>query len=117
MDARARADDASGPIDVVRQKNQLSHALARLLAVAANYPALDANEHARELREELAASETRFGSASRGYNDAAMRFSAAQWTFPSSLVASAFRFRTVELCDATEISERRALAVALSMKS
>src|SRR6267142_1593492 len=40
MDARARALGATGPADAAQKEGQLTSALARLLAVAENYPAL-----------------------------------------------------------------------------
>src|SRR5215468_1382772 len=40
MEARARAQTASGPADAAQKEGQLSQALGRLFAVAENYPNL-----------------------------------------------------------------------------
>ncbi len=97
-EARARAtsinvsaDDLNDP-EKIRQfqeaQSQLSGALGRLLAVAENYPQLQATAAFRDLQVELAGTENRIAVARRDYNGAVQGYNTAVRRFPANVVAS-----------------------------
>lgn len=116
MEARARAVSATGPADAARKEGELTQALGRLFAVAENYPTLKANENVRMLQEELTSTENKVGFARQFYNDIATKFNTAQQTFPSVLIAGAMGFKTAELFEIADATERNVPVVDLSMK-
>jgi LemA protein len=73
-------------------ENQLTHGLRQLLAVAEKYPDLKANQNFLALQEELTATESKIAYARQFYNDEVMRLNTLIQSFPSNLVAGAFRF-------------------------
>jgi len=110
--ARARAtaitlsaEDLSDP-EKVRQfqeaQAQLSGALARLLAVAENYPQLQTTEAFRDLLAQLEGTENRITVARRDYNEAVRQYNTRVRHFPTVLIASLTGFRTKEPFEAAE---------------
>ncbi|MEW5862410.1 MAG: LemA family protein [Pseudomonadota bacterium] len=73
---------------------QLSSALARLLAVAENYPQLTATKEFGELRAELAGSENRIAVARGRYIKAVQEYNTLVRQFPTNLTAMLFGYRT-----------------------
>jgi len=73
---------------------QLSTALARLLAVAENYPQLAATREFGELRAELAGSENRIAVARGRYIKAVQEYNTLARQFPTNLTAMLFGYRT-----------------------
>ena len=116
MEARARAQSATGPADAARKEGELSQALGRLIAVAENYPALKANENVKMLQEELSSTENKVGFARQFYNDMATKFNTAQQTFPSNLFSSALGFTPSALFELSDPGERQVPSVDLSMR-
>ena len=116
MEARARAQSATGPADAARREGELSQALGRLMAVAENYPVLKANENVKMLQEELSSTENKVGFARQFYNDIATKFNTAQQTFPSNLFSSALGFTAAELFELSDPGERQVPSVDLSMR-
>jgi LemA protein len=116
MEARAKAQTATGPADAAQKEGQLSQALGRLLAVAENYPTLKSNENVRMLQEELAATENKVGFARQFYNDIATKFNIAQQVFPTNLFAGMLGFRPAELFEITDAADRAVPTVDLSRK-
>ncbi|CAM3363946.1 LemA family protein [Rhodothermus bifroesti] len=110
--ARARAtaitlsvEDLSDP-EKVRQfqeaQAQLSSALARLLAVAENYPQLQTTEAFRDLLAQLEGTENRITVARRDYNEAVRQYNIHVRRFPTMLVASLTGFRPKQPFEAAE---------------
>ncbi len=66
--------------------------MGRLVALAEDYPDLKANENFLELQRELSDTEDKIESARRFYNGATRELNTAIESFPSSIVAGAFRF-------------------------
>lgn len=110
--ARARAtsvtlsvEDLSDP-EKVRQfqeaQAQLSSALARLLAVAENYPQLQTTEAFRDLLVQLEGTENRIAVARRDYNEAVRRYNTQVRRFPMVLVASLTGFTPKQPFEASE---------------
>ncbi len=101
-DARSRGIAASSVGDQVQAENQITSGLRQLLAVAENYPDLKANQNFLGLQEELTATESKIAYARQFYNDQVMRLNTLIQSFPSNLVAGAFRFRPREFFDIEE---------------
>jgi LemA protein len=97
--ARSRAIDASAVADQAQAENQISSGLRQLLAVAEAYPDLKANQSFLALQEELTGTESKIASARQFYNDQVMRLNTLIGSFPSAIVARAFRFGPREFFD------------------
>jgi LemA protein len=91
-EARARSIEAEGVTDQAAAENQVTAGLRQLLAVVENYPDLKANENFLALQEELIGTESKIAYARQFYNDQVMRLNTLIQSFPSSVVARAFRF-------------------------
>ncbi|MDP9241946.1 MAG: LemA family protein [Actinomycetota bacterium] len=91
-EARSRGMEATSVESQARAENQLTHGLRQLLAVAEKYPDLKANQNFLALQEELTATESKIAYARQFYNDEVMRLNTLIQSFPSNLVAAAFRF-------------------------
>lgn len=115
--ARNAAVGATGVADAASKETALTGALSRLFALAENYPALKANENARQLQEELASTENKVGFARQFYNDIATKFNIAQQVFPGNIIAGIFGFKTAELFEITTAAEREVPVVNLSLKT
>jgi LemA protein len=116
IEARARALSATGPAESARRESELTQALARLFALAENYPTLRSNENVKMLQEELASTENKVGFARQFYNDTATRYNTSQQTFPTNLIASSLGFKAAELFEVENEAERHVPAVDLSMR-
>jgi LemA protein len=114
MDARARAQTATGPADAAVKEGQLTQSLGRLLAVAENYPTLKSNENVKMLQEELSATENKVGFARQFYNDIATRFNTAQQVFPTNIFSGMLGFKPAELFEITDAGDRAVPTVDLS---
>src|SRR6266566_9600822 len=113
MDARAKAQTATGPADAAQKEGQLSLALGRLLAVAENYPNLKSNDNVRMLQEELSATENKVGFARQFYNDIVTKFNTAQQVFPTNIFAGMLGFKPAELFEITDAADRAVPVVDL----
>ena len=116
MEARAKAQTASGPADAAQKEGQLSQALGRLFALAENYPTLKSNDNVKMLQEELSATENKVGFARQFYNDIATQFNTAQQVFPTAIFANMFGFKPAELFEITDAKDREVPTVDLSRR-
>jgi LemA protein len=116
MDARAKAQTATGPADAAQKEGQLTQALGRLLAVAENYPVLKSNDNVKMLQEELSGTENKVGFARQFYNDIATKFNTAQEVFPTNVFAGMFGFKPAELFEITDAVDREVPVVDLGRK-
>lgn len=116
IEARNKAIAAQGVADKAAQENVLTGALRQLFALVENYPNLKANENVMRLQEELVSTENRIGFARQFYNDIATKFNTVQQSFPANMVAGVFGFRTQELFEITDASERAVPRVDLNIK-
>ncbi|HLT45758.1 MAG TPA: LemA family protein [Rubricoccaceae bacterium] len=115
VDARARAtsinisaDDLDDPAAVeqyLAAQQQLSGALGRLLAVAENYPQLQATEAFRDLQVQLEGTENRINVARTRYNEAVRDYNTSVRSFPANLFAGLFGFDTRTPFEAEEGAE------------
>jgi LemA protein len=116
MEARAKAQTATGPADAAVKEGQLTQALGRLIAVAENYPTLKSNDNVKMLQEELAGTENKVGFARQFYNDIATRFNTSQQVFPTNIFAGMFGFKPAELFEITDAADRAVPTVDLSRR-
>jgi LemA protein len=94
--ARAAAQQASGPAAAAQADTVLGGALNRLLAVAEAYPQLRASENFLALQQELADIEDKLAAARRYYNQTVYRYNTVLQSFPAVLVARALAFHPRE---------------------
>jgi LemA protein len=119
VQAALRAAATPGVVDAMRDlaraEATLTGALARLFATADAYPRLKANENLIALQDELTSTENRVAFTRQGYNDAVMDYNLRRARFPTSLLASGFRFGPAEALQATEnVVERTTAPIASS---
>ncbi len=114
MEARAKAQTATGPADAAQKEGQLTQALGRLFALTENYPTLKSNDNVKMLQEELSATENKVGFARQFYNDIATKFNTAQQVFPTNIFAGMLGFKPSELFEITDAGDREVPTVDLS---
>jgi LemA protein len=95
-DARAEAAAHPGEAGAMKglaaAEGGLGAVMGRLFALSEAYPELRSNENMKQLQEELASTENKVAFARQAYNDAVMHYNNRRETFPSSVVAGAFKF-------------------------
>lgn len=92
-ESRARMMSAKTPQDQIEAANAQTTALARLLAVAENYPQLKSDANFMRLQDELAGTENRIAVARQRYNEAARQYNTLRRRFPSNVTAKVFGFQ------------------------
>jgi LemA protein len=92
--ARAQVASASGRDigEQIQAQNFLGGALRGLLAVAENYPQLQASGNFRELQGELSNTESKIAFSRQFYNDTVMKYLTRIERFPANLVAGMLGF-------------------------
>ncbi|MCS6965571.1 MAG: LemA family protein [Candidatus Kapabacteria bacterium] len=113
IEARNQAVSARGVAEAAQREAELSGVLGRLFALMENYPDLKANQNVLQLQEELTSTENKIAFARQFYNDVATKYNIARESFPSSIIASLFRFQPAELFAVTDERERVAPVVDL----
>ncbi|SMQ59952.1 LemA protein [Devosia lucknowensis] len=108
VNARAKATSASaaGPAARAQAEGELSAALGRLIAVAEAYPDLKANTTFLEFQTALQGVEDEIQMARRYYNGAVRNLNIQVESFPSNLVANAFKFEQAEYFELENEAER-----------
>src|SRR3989338_6620405 len=92
---KARYALVSGSMkDKAKASNQITDALKSIFAVAESYPQLKANENFLQLQEELSGTESKIAYSRQFYNDSVMHYNQAIQTFPNSLFANLFKFKS-----------------------
>ncbi len=100
-----RADDTS-VTETAREETLISQALGNLLAVAENYPDLKASDNFLDLQNKLHEVEEQIQLSRRYYNGTVRNWNILVESFPSNLIASAFRFRIAEFFEIELATER-----------
>ncbi len=98
----------AGPEARAKAEGELSGALARLLAVAENYPNLKANQNFLALQEELTSTENKISFSRQYYNDSVLRYNNKTQMFPSNIIAGMTNFKAGEFFE-VEAAEERAV--------
>lgn len=108
VSARAKATSAaaSGPEARAKAEGELSAALGRLLAIAEAYPDLKANTTFLEFQTALQGVEDEIQMARRYYNGAVRNLNIQVESFPSNIVANAFKFEQAEYFELENEAER-----------
>jgi len=92
--ARSMWTNAKTQADQMTAANAMDSALARLIAVAENYPELKANENYLSLQDELAGTENRIKFSRTEFNNAVKTYNTKVRSFPTNLLAGMFGFET-----------------------
>jgi LemA protein len=91
-DARARLIAGGSRSEQIDAANELGGALARLLAIAEQYPNLKADAQFAKLSDELAGTENRIAVERMRYNDAVRAYNAYVKSFPVVIYAGSLGF-------------------------
>jgi len=110
-EARSRAMGAKSKDEKLGAENVLSNTLKTLFAVSENYPDLKANANFLDLQRELADTENKIQAARRFYNGNVMEYNTKINTFPSNLIAGAFRFKKEEFFGLEKEEEKEPVKV------
>jgi LemA protein len=102
VEARNRAQAASGPEESAQAENFLTSALRQLFALAEAYPDLQASDSFRDLQAQLAETEDKIAISRQIYNDSVLTQNNRVQTVPSNIVASLTGFTLREYFDAPE---------------
>ena len=113
-EARAAAQRAQTPAESAQAEGLLSQALGRLIAVAEDYPELQADENFRQLQTELAETENRIAVSRQVYNDTVLTYNNAIQTVPGAFVAGPFGFAAREFFDVEDDAQREPPQVSFS---
>jgi len=95
-EARGTLAKASGPVAMAAADQTLTSALGRLMAVAENYPQLQAAGSFQQLQRDLTDTEEKVAYARQFYNQNALDYNTRIQTFPGNLFADWFRFLPVD---------------------
>ena len=90
---RSAAMSASTPAEKSQAEGQLTQALRGLLAVAENYPQLQASQQFTSLQGSLSETEDAIQNSRRYYNAVVRDLNTKVVTFPSNIVAGMFGFQ------------------------
>ncbi len=98
---------ASGNVgEMSNANNMLTGALSKLIAVSEAYPELKASAQYTSLMTELSGTEDKIAYTRQFYNDVVMTYNNLREVFPSSIVASIFKFKEAELFKIDEESRQ-----------
>ena len=103
---RAQAFGAKGVGDRAQLEGRLTAALGNLFALAENYPELKASQNFQELQNSLAEVEDQIQLSRRYYNGTVRDLNILVESFPSNLIANAFRFRQAEFFELENAADR-----------
>jgi len=105
-EARTKAMGATSMSDKAQTENMLSQTLKSLFAVAENYPQLKANQNFLSLQKELTDTEDKVQYSRRFFNTNVRDYNIKTQVFPSSLIASLFKFSKKDMFEIEEAAER-----------
>jgi LemA protein len=105
-EARGALAKAVGPVASAIADQSLTQALGRLMAVAENYPQLQAAAGFHELREELRDAEEKIAYARQFYNGNVLDYNTSIQTYPGNLFARRFHFDPAAFFTADETANQ-----------
>lgn len=107
---RSMAMQATAPAEKAAAENQLTGALKSLLAVAENYPQLQANQEFMQLQNSLSQTENSIQSARSDYNASVRDLNTRVQSFPGNLLAGTFGFQQRQFFEVAAV-DREPVAV------
>lgn len=102
---------ATSAPDRAQAEGALTQALRGLLAVAENYPQLQANQEFMNLQGQLSGLEDSIQNSRRYYNAVVRDLNTRIQSFPSNIIAGMFGFQQRQFFEITDATERQAPAV------
>jgi LemA protein len=106
---KAAAADPTNP-DAIKAlaaaETTLGGTLGRLFALAEAYPDLKASQNMQQFQEELTSTENKVAFARHAFNDSVLSYNNACQSFPSSLLANNFGFKTAEYLEIEQAEKR-----------
>lgn len=112
-DLRSRGLEARRVAEKGEIETALSRTLGSLLAVAEGYPDLKASTNFLALQKDLADIEDQIQMARRYYNGTVRNLNITVESFPSNVIAQAFRFTQAEFFALDDAAERQAPRVSM----
>jgi len=106
-EARSRAMQGGTMAEKGEAENALSGTLKSLFAISESYPELKANTNFLQLQNELSDTENKIQAARRFYNGNVRDFNTGVQTFPGNMIASMFKFTTLEFFELEADSAER----------
>jgi len=103
---RSQSLQGGSPGEQQKVAQALTGGLARLLAVAENYPELKADRNFQNLQQQLTDIEDQIQMARRYYNGTVRNYNTAIETFPGNLVAGRFAFGPAEFFEIEDPGDR-----------
>ena len=94
VEARNEAIAAKNIDSQQKAEQQLSDSLIKLFALAEQYPDLKASENFRHLQQQLTDIEEDIEKSRRYYNGTVREYNLTVASFPSSIIASLFKFKS-----------------------
>jgi LemA protein len=104
-DSRAKMAGATTPEQRIAAANEQSSALARLMVVVENYPALRSSESFQRLSDSLEGTENRLAVERMRYNERIQEYNTARRRFPANVTAGIFGFKEYPLFNAPAAAE------------
>jgi LemA protein len=102
IQARSAAYTGMSNEEKLETNRQLTSGLARLMAVAEQYPDLKANQNFMDLSRQLASIETDIANSRKYYNAVVRQMNNAVQVFPKNIVAGLFGFKKMQMFEAAE---------------
>lgn len=90
----------------IRVGQELNNRYYNIMAIAEGYPELKANEQFLNLQKSLSKIESQLQAARRLYNSEVTSLNISIDTFPSSIIAEAFKFKKEDLFEAEEMARQ-----------
>lgn len=110
----SRAASSHTPEGVAKANQLLSDAAMQINAVAEAYPDLKASANFGQLQEELASTENKVSFSRQAYNDSVNSYNTKREQFPSSIIASIFKFAKRDMFSVEDPEARKAVRVDFS---
>lgn len=105
--ARSKPLEEGAIKSLTMAESSLASAMGRFQAVVESYPDLKADQHMRDLSEELTHTENKIAFARQYFNDATLLYNNAAEAFPTRIVSGVFGFKSAAMLQATTSETER----------
>lgn len=102
IEARNKFVSASTPEEEMKASGDLSNVMSKLFALSEAYPDLKANKSFEDMQTTLKETEDKIAMTRQFYNDTVLTLNNKIEMFPSSIVASMFKFKKEAFFEASE---------------